>query len=213
MSSSSVYYRWKSFEEDGHRPEKPHRFGVTEMRGPQYTLLSQNMLQCGGGCVKFKEIKDNLKCFLNDPSKVTKWDMFRETNRYRCGKWAIRFRTLRSLQDVFETMGQFVDGLKFSGGSHSLMPKSSIKEVIDMAHKHDVYVRTRDWAEHLLRKESLLRYVRLVKSGGLKANPQFAVKFNKPDIPTGGHRAFEGLCTSKHWMLLIEHDKHMMPAE
>nr|TKR74753.1 hypothetical protein D5086_0000292200 [Populus alba] len=146
MSSSSVYYRWKSFEEDGDRPEKPHRFGVTEMRGPQYTLLSQNMLQ-----------------------------------------------------DVFETMGQFVDGLKFSGGSHSLMPKSSIKEVIDMAHKHDVYVRTRDWAEHLLRKESLLRYVRLVKSGGLKANPQFAVKFNKPDIPTGGHRAFDGLCTSKHW--------------
>lgn len=43
-------------------------------------------------------------------------------------------------QDVFETMGQFVDGLKFSGGSHSLMPKSSIKEVSDMAHKHDVYM-------------------------------------------------------------------------
>ena len=56
-------------------------------------------------------------------------------------------------QDLFETMGQFVDGLKFSGGSHSLMPKSSIKEVIDMAHKHDVYVSTGDWAEHLLRKD------------------------------------------------------------
>lgn len=39
-------------------------------------------------------------------------------------------------------------------------------------------------------EESLLRHVRLIKSGGLKANPQFAVKFNKPDIPTGGHRAF-----------------------
>ena len=39
-------------------------------------------------------------------------------------------------------------------------------------------------------EESLLRYMRLIKSGGLKANPQFAVKFNKPDIPTGGHRAF-----------------------
>jgi hypothetical protein len=45
MSSSSVYYQWKSFEEDEDRPEKPRRFGVTEMRGPQYTLLSQNMLQ------------------------------------------------------------------------------------------------------------------------------------------------------------------------
>lgn len=46
-------------------------------------------------------------------------------------------------------MGQFVDGLKFAGGSHSLMPKNFIKEVTDMAHKHDVYVSTGDWAEHL----------------------------------------------------------------
>jgi hypothetical protein len=45
MSSSSVYFQWKSFEEDEDRPEKPRRFGVTEMRGPQYTILSQNMLQ------------------------------------------------------------------------------------------------------------------------------------------------------------------------
>lgn len=39
-------------------------------------------------------------------------------------------------------------------------------------------------------EETLLRYVRLIKSGGLKAKPQFAVKFNKSDIPIGGHRAF-----------------------
>lgn len=56
------------------------------------------------------------------------------------------------LQDIFESMGQFVDGLKFSGGSHSLMPKSFVKEVTDLAHKHDIYVSTGDWAEHLLRK-------------------------------------------------------------
>lgn len=54
-------------------------------------------------------------------------------------------------QDIFESMGQFVDGLKFSGGSHSLMPKSFIKEVVKMAHQHDVYVSTGDWAEHLIR--------------------------------------------------------------
>ncbi|XP_030492133.2 protein HEAT-STRESS-ASSOCIATED 32 [Cannabis sativa] len=161
-------YRWKNFHEDEDRPEKPRRFGVTEMRGPHYTLLSQNLLQ-----------------------------------------------------DIFESMGQFVDGLKFSGGSHSLMPKSFVKEVIDMAHQHDIYVSTGDWAEHLLRKgpsafsqyleeckqmgfdtvelnvgslnvpeESLLSFVRLIKSGGLKAKPQFAVKFNKSDVPVGGDRAF-----------------------
>ncbi|XP_050212847.1 protein HEAT-STRESS-ASSOCIATED 32 [Mercurialis annua] len=163
----SFYYQWKTFEEDDDRPEKPRSYGVTEMRGPQYTVLSQNMLQ-----------------------------------------------------DIFESMGQFVDGLKFSGGSHSLMPKSFVKEVIDMAHQHDVYVSTGDWAEHLLRKgpsafkeyveecksmgfdtielnvaslgvpeETLLRYVRLIKSGGLKAKPQFASKFNKSDIPISGNRA------------------------
>lgn len=145
-------------------------------------------------------------------------------------------------------MGQFVDGLKFAGGSHSLMPKDFIKEVTDIAHKYDVYVSTGDWAEHLRGKgpsafkeyievstkiiiifsivylsikfnfflcvtlqeckqlgfdtielnvnslaipeETLLRFVRLIKSGGMKAKPQFALKINKSDIPIGGDRAF-----------------------
>ncbi|CAE6184879.1 unnamed protein product [Arabidopsis arenosa] len=124
------------------------------------------------------------------------------------------------LQEIFESMGQFVDGLKFSGGSNSLIPKSFIKQAIEMAHEHGVYVSTGDWAEHMLRsgpsafkdyveeckqlgfdtielnanslevpEETLLRYVRLIKSGGLRAKPMFAVKFNKSDIP-GRNRAF-----------------------
>ncbi|KAL5579173.1 hypothetical protein UlMin_011615 [Ulmus minor] len=160
-------YRWKNFHEDEDRPEKPRRYGVTEMRGPHYNLLNQNFLQ-----------------------------------------------------DIFESMGQFVDGLKFCGGSHSLMPKSFVKEVIDMAHQHDVYVSTGDWAEHLRGKgpsafkeyieeckqlgfdavelnvgtlevpeETLLRFVRMIKSCGLKAKPQFSVKFNESDLP-GRDRAF-----------------------
>ncbi|CAH2056824.1 unnamed protein product [Thlaspi arvense] len=161
-------FRWKSFYEDEDRPEKPRRYGVTELRGPHYTVLNQNLLQ-----------------------------------------------------DIFESMGHIVDGLKFAGGSHSLLPKAYIKDVIDVAHKHDVYVSTGDWAEHLLRKgpsafkeyieeckqlgfdtielnvgslgvpeETLLRFIRLIKSGGLKAKPQFAIKFNKSDIPMAGNRAF-----------------------
>lgn len=39
-------------------------------------------------------------------------------------------------------------------------------------------------------EETLLRYVRLIKNGGLRAKPQFAVKFNKSDIPITGNRAF-----------------------
>lgn len=33
-----------------------------------------------------------------------------------------------------------------------MLPKGFVKEVISMAHKHNVYVSTGDWAEHLLRK-------------------------------------------------------------
>ncbi|RZB95550.1 Protein HEAT-STRESS-ASSOCIATED 32 isoform B [Glycine soja] len=118
-------------------------------------------------------------------------------------------------------MGDYVDGLKFSGGSHSMMPKATIKQIIDMAHQHDVYVSTGDWAEHMISKspsgfkeyveeckqlgfdtielnvgsleipeETFLRFVRLVKSGGLKAKPHFQVKFNESDIPKGGDRAY-----------------------
>ncbi|KAK9223674.1 hypothetical protein WN944_012120 [Citrus x changshan-huyou] len=166
---SGYYYGWKSFDEDEDRAEKPRRFGVTEMRSPHYTLSSSHNV----------------------------------------------------LEDIFESMGQFVDGLKFSGGSHSLMPKPFIEEVVKRAHQHDVYVSTGDWAEHLIRngpsafkeyvedckqvgfdtielnvgsleipEETLLRYVRLVKSAGLKAKPKFAVMFNKSDIPSDRDRAF-----------------------
>lgn len=41
-----------------------------------------------------------------------------------------------------------------------------------------------------LPEETLLRYLRLIKSSGLKAKPQFSVKFNKSDIPVGRDRAF-----------------------
>lgn len=39
-------------------------------------------------------------------------------------------------------MGHYVDGLKFAGGSFSLFPEDKLKELIDLAHQHDVYVST-----------------------------------------------------------------------
>ncbi|KAF6829116.1 sulfonate biosynthesis enzyme [Colletotrichum plurivorum] len=56
----------------------------------------------------------------------------------------------RYLQDVLETMGHYVDGLKFAGGSFSLFPEEKLKELIDLAHQHDVYVSTGGWIEHVL---------------------------------------------------------------
>lgn len=38
-------YGWKSFLEDEDRPEKPRRYGVTEMRGPNFTSLNRDILQ------------------------------------------------------------------------------------------------------------------------------------------------------------------------
>lgn len=48
----------------------------------------------------------------------------------------------RHLQDVMETMGHHVDGLKFAGGSFSLFPEKELREMIDIAHANDVYVST-----------------------------------------------------------------------
>ncbi|WOL17769.1 protein HEAT-STRESS-ASSOCIATED 32 [Canna indica] len=168
MASSHYYYGWKSFSEDEDRPEKPRRFGVTEIRGPDHCLAGSH-----------------------------------------------------DLEDILESLGELVDGLKFSGGSHSLMSKDFIREITDLAHRHNIYVSTGDWAEHLLRKgpssfkqyvedcknlgfdtielnagllelpeEALLRFVRLIKCGGLKAKPQFSIKFDRSDIPSAGDRAF-----------------------
>ncbi|HEY3776901.1 MAG TPA: phosphosulfolactate synthase [Rhizomicrobium sp.] len=56
----------------------------------------------------------------------------------------------RLLEDILETMGEWVDGLKFAGGSFALMPRDRIAEMIALAHRHDVYVSTGGWIEHVL---------------------------------------------------------------
>ena len=48
----------------------------------------------------------------------------------------------RHLQDLLETMGYHIDGLKFAGGSFSLMPEAAVREVVDIAHRYGVYVST-----------------------------------------------------------------------
>jgi len=56
----------------------------------------------------------------------------------------------RYLQDILETMGAYVDSLKFAGGSFSLMPRHAIKELIDLCHSHDVFVSTGGFIERVL---------------------------------------------------------------
>lgn len=67
----------------------------------------------------------------------------------------------RYLEDVLETMGFYVDSLKFAGGSFTLMPKKALKEIIDLAHRYNVLVSTGGFIEHVLTQgaEAVNRYI------------------------------------------------------
>ena len=57
----------------------------------------------------------------------------------------------RYLQDILETMGPYIDALKFAGGSFSLMSEAVVKELIDLCHAHEVLVSTGGFIEYVLR--------------------------------------------------------------
>lgn len=56
----------------------------------------------------------------------------------------------RYLTDILETLGDYVDILKFSGGSFSLMPRPAVQGLIEIAHDHDVAVSTGGFVEWVL---------------------------------------------------------------
>ncbi|KFA77099.1 hypothetical protein S40288_09732 [Stachybotrys chartarum IBT 40288] len=74
------------------------------------------------------------------------------------------------LRDLLDTMGHHIDGLKFAGGSFSLFPEEKLRELIDLAHRHDVYVSTGGWIEHILTQSnsaaSVEKYIEVTKRLG-----------------------------------------------
>ena len=60
----------------------------------------------------------------------------------------------RYLLDIFETMGEYIDSLKFAGGSFSLMPRPALVELLDLCHQHNVVVSTGGFLEHVLTQGS-----------------------------------------------------------
>ena len=56
----------------------------------------------------------------------------------------------RYLEDILETMGTYVDSLKFAGGSFTLMPRSAVKEIINLCHRYDVLVSTGGFVESVV---------------------------------------------------------------
>lgn len=58
----------------------------------------------------------------------------------------------RTLEDILETMGAYVDSLKFAGGSFALMPREALVELLETAHRFQVEVSTGGFIEHVLTK-------------------------------------------------------------
>ncbi len=144
-----------SFIPTNQRDQKPRKRGLTEIRGPYYSVMGK-----------------------------------------------------RYLEDVLETMGIYIDSLKFAGGSFALMPRQSIKELIDLAHRYQVLVSTGGFIEYVLTKgahavdqyiqeckdigfdiieissgfitiptDDWLRLIEKVQKNGLKAKPEVGIQF------------------------------------
>jgi phosphosulfolactate synthase (CoM biosynthesis protein A) len=153
-----------------HRPSKPRTRGVTEIRGPYYSVMGR-----------------------------------------------------RYLEDVLETMGTHVDSLKFAGGSFTLMPEHALREIIDLAHSHDVLVSTGGFIEHVLTQgtevaglyidecarlgfdiielsagfisipqDDILRLVERVQQAGCKAKPEVGIQFGAGGATTPQELEQEG---------------------
>jgi phosphosulfolactate synthase (CoM biosynthesis protein A) len=67
----------------------------------------------------------------------------------------------RQLEDVLETMGAYVDTLKYAGGSFSLMPRPVVRELNELCHRYQVEVSTGGFLEYVLTQgsEAVDRYL------------------------------------------------------
>ncbi|MFB9777601.1 phosphosulfolactate synthase [Brevibacterium otitidis] len=74
----------------------------------------------------------------------------------------------RHLQDVFDVAGQWVDGIKWAGGSFSLVPTEQVRKFSDIAHENDAYVSSGGWIETVLRygDDAVDQYLKEAKNVG-----------------------------------------------
>ena len=152
------------------REQKPRKRGLTEIRGPYYSVVGR-----------------------------------------------------RYLKDLFEMMGNYVDSLKFAGGSFTLMANKAVKEIIDLCHKHDVLVSTGGFIERVLAQstdavrqyiaeckklgfdiveisagfvsiptDDWLRLIDLVRESGMKAKPEVGIQFGAGGATAAAELEAEG---------------------
>lgn len=176
-----------SFIPINERQKKPRTQGVTEIRGPYYSVMGT-----------------------------------------------------RYLSDILETMGDYVDGLKFAGGSFALMPPKEVKAINDLAHKYGVYVSTGGWIERVLTHgkeavdgyikeaknlgfdvieistgfitiptDDLLRLIEKVSKAGLKAKPELGIQFGAGGETSAAELEAEG---TRDVQWLIDQGKKCLEA-
>lgn len=157
-------------------PPKPRTRGVTEIRGPYYTVMGK-----------------------------------------------------RYLQDILETMGEYVDSLKFAAGSFSLMPRAEVRALLDLCHEHHVLVSTGGFIEYVLTQgpdivdryireckeigfdileissgfitistDDWLRLVEKVEKAGLKPKPEVGIQFGAGGATSAGELEAEGTRDPQH---------------
>jgi phosphosulfolactate synthase (CoM biosynthesis protein A) len=129
----------------------------------------------------------------------------------------------RYLEDLFETMGAYIDSLKFAGGSFTLMPEQAVREIVDLCHKHDVLVSTGGFIERVLAQggdavrnyvaeckkfgfdiieisagfvsiptDDWLRLIELVRKSGMKAKPEVGIQFGAGGATAAAELEAEG---------------------
>jgi phosphosulfolactate synthase (CoM biosynthesis protein A) len=129
----------------------------------------------------------------------------------------------RYLKDLFETMGAYVDSLKFAGGSFTLMPGRAVQDIIELCHGHEVLVSTGGFVERVLVQgddavrqyviqckklgfdiieisagfvsiptDDWLQLIELVRKSGLKAKPEVGIQFGAGGATSASELKAEG---------------------
>lgn len=91
----------------------------------------------------------------------------------------------RHLADVLDVAGQWVDGVKWAGGSFALLPREQVRAISDLAHEHDAYISSGGWIETVLRygPEAVDRYLKEAKEVGFDV---IEISTGFLSIPTSG---------------------------
>lgn len=74
----------------------------------------------------------------------------------------------RHLEDIFDVAGQWIDGIKWAGGSFSLLPAEQVRSFSDIAHQNNAYVSSGGWIETVLRygDDAVAQYLQEAKEIG-----------------------------------------------